>query len=104
MATAQRSFADNAPGSFFVDDTCIDCDLCRQIAPSTFVECDDHAIVQRQPESAQDLLHAAMALAASSPKIVLHGTAMAGTSRVSRRAASVWCETPWWRSRRSPPE
>ena len=86
MATAQRSFAENAPGSFFVDDTCIDCDLCRQIAPSTFVECDDHAIVQRQPESTQDVLRAAMALAPQEP--VIFGSSVADNIRFGAPGAS----------------
>ena len=36
MASPARSIADNARGEFFVDSSCIDCDLCRQIAPEVF--------------------------------------------------------------------
>jgi len=64
MATPQRSYASNAPGIFFVDDTCIDCDLCRQIAPNVFREESDHSIVHRQPTAADEELRAAMALVA----------------------------------------
>ena len=38
MADPKRAYTENVAGDFFVDDTCIDCDLCRQIAPSVFKE------------------------------------------------------------------
>lgn len=49
MATRSRAYADNVPGGFFVDDTCIDCDTCRQVAPLTFAEVDGHSYVHAQP-------------------------------------------------------
>ena len=64
MATPERSYASNVPGTFFVDDTCIDCDLCRQIAPDVFSEESDHSIVHSQPKGPGDELRAAMALVA----------------------------------------
>src|SRR5262245_37212710 len=64
MANTKRAYAENVPGDFFVDDTCIDCDLCRQIAPPVFLEDSDHSIVYRQPETAAELHSAAMALVA----------------------------------------
>src|SRR5947209_20422947 len=54
MANSSRAYAENVPGDFFVDDTCIDCDLCRQIAPPVFREESDHSIVYRQPGSAAE--------------------------------------------------
>jgi ferredoxin len=41
----------NVPGAFYVDNTCIDCDMCREIAPASFRRDDDIAlsIVFRQP-------------------------------------------------------
>ena len=33
---------ENAPGDFFVDHTCIDCDACRWIAPDTFTRVGGH--------------------------------------------------------------
>ena len=36
MANAKKQVAENVPGDFFVDSTCIDCDACRQIAPAVF--------------------------------------------------------------------
>ncbi|HXG49143.1 MAG TPA: ferredoxin [Methylomirabilota bacterium] len=41
----------NVPGPFYVDGTCIDCDLCRKIAPASFRRHDDIglSIVFHQP-------------------------------------------------------
>jgi glyoxylase-like metal-dependent hydrolase (beta-lactamase superfamily II)/ferredoxin len=64
MANANRAYAGNAPGDFFVDETCIDCDLCRQIAPSVFKEESDHSVVYRQPDRNDETHRAAMALVA----------------------------------------
>ena len=38
MANPKKRVPENVPGDFFVDSTCIDCDACRQIAPSVFGE------------------------------------------------------------------
>ena len=38
MADIVRKRAENIEGSFYVDDTCIDCDTCRWIAPKVFRE------------------------------------------------------------------
>ena len=38
MANPRKRVPENAPGDFFVDSTCIDCDTCRQIAPRVFGE------------------------------------------------------------------
>jgi glyoxylase-like metal-dependent hydrolase (beta-lactamase superfamily II)/ferredoxin len=64
MANPDHAYAENTPGNFFVDDTCIDCDLCRQIAPSVFTERSDHSVVHHQPDSAAETHRAAMALVA----------------------------------------
>src|SRR6266480_3581009 len=64
MANAKRAYAENAPGDFFVDDTCIDCDLCRQIAPSVFKEVEDHSVVHHQPGTSAETHRAGMALVA----------------------------------------
>jgi glyoxylase-like metal-dependent hydrolase (beta-lactamase superfamily II)/ferredoxin len=54
MANPEKRGPGNAPGDFFVDSTCIDCDTCRQIAPAVFAEADGHAVVHRQPVSDAD--------------------------------------------------
>jgi glyoxylase-like metal-dependent hydrolase (beta-lactamase superfamily II)/ferredoxin len=64
MANLRRAYQENIPGAFFVDDTCIDCDLCRQIAPSVFAEDADHSIVYHQPDGIAESHRSAMALVA----------------------------------------
>src|SRR5262249_41183433 len=64
MANPRHAYSENVAGNFFVDDTCIDCDLCRQIAPSVFIESSDHSIVHHQPETQAESHRAAMALVA----------------------------------------
>src|SRR3954451_8964132 len=49
MANRGKSVAENVPGDFFVDSTCIDCDTCRQLAPAVFGEAPGHAFVRRPP-------------------------------------------------------
>lgn len=52
MANAARRLPGNAPGRWFVDSSCIDCDQCRQIAPDVFAAQGDTSIVARQPVDA----------------------------------------------------
>ncbi len=49
MADPRKKLADNVTGDFFVDSTCIDCDTCRQLAPSVFRETGDYSVVGHQP-------------------------------------------------------
>lgn len=53
---------ENVEGDFFVDSTCIDCDLCRQIAPATFSEAGDMSAVHRQPMTKEEEFAALKAL------------------------------------------
>lgn len=62
MADPKRRLEANAPGDFFVDSSCIDCDLCRQIAPSVFRAEGDNSVVHHQPADAAERLRATMAL------------------------------------------
>ena len=64
MASTVERLPDNAPGDFFVDRTCIDCDACRRIAPAVFSGAEAHSYVVRQPESEVDRQRALMALVA----------------------------------------
>src|SRR5206468_10345350 len=64
MANIALKLAENVPGDFFVDSTCIDCDACRQIAPETFAEDGDFSIVHHQPRTSQETKRALMALVA----------------------------------------
>lgn len=58
MADPARRLPGNAPGAWFVDSSCIDCDQCRQIAPEVFAARGDTSVVAKQPA---DTLRAAMA-------------------------------------------
>src|ERR1043166_9997802 len=64
MASLALRLADNVPGDFYVDSTCIDCDACRQIAPSVFAEDGDASIVFHQPADGTETKRALMALVA----------------------------------------
>ena len=64
MARLEQRLPQNVPGDFFVDSSCIDCDACRQIAPATFRDHGDQSSVYRQPESADEVQRALMALVA----------------------------------------
>ena len=64
MASQAARLPDNAPGDFYVDRTCIDCDACRRIAPAVFEEGDGHSFVRAQPETAVERRRALMALVA----------------------------------------
>jgi glyoxylase-like metal-dependent hydrolase (beta-lactamase superfamily II)/ferredoxin len=64
MARASDRIAENVDGDFFVDSSCIDCDLCRQLAPSTFARTDRRAqsFVRQQPTDDHEQHRALMAL------------------------------------------
>jgi glyoxylase-like metal-dependent hydrolase (beta-lactamase superfamily II)/ferredoxin len=64
MARSAVRLAGNAPGDFYVDDSCIDCAMCRFLAPHVFVRDDavGLSVVARQPEDDAQALRAAMAL------------------------------------------
>lgn len=69
MANPRLAFPDNAPGEFFVDRRCIDCDNCRSLAPELFAQRpptgadDGYAYVRRQPGSVRERQQAIAALA-----------------------------------------
>ena len=56
MATKENAYPDNAPGKFYVDDSCIDCDVCRQTAPDIFARNEEggYSYVRRQPETEEE--------------------------------------------------
>jgi len=62
MANPKRRRLENVPGDFYVDETCIDCDQCRAIAPETFHDAGDKAAVYRQPQDATARITALKAL------------------------------------------
>jgi glyoxylase-like metal-dependent hydrolase (beta-lactamase superfamily II)/ferredoxin len=62
MANPRKRVPENAPGDFYVDSTCIDCDACRQIAPATFGQAEETSFVHNQPVSAEGRRQALRAL------------------------------------------
>ena len=64
MANRKKRVPENVAGDFFVDSTCIDCDACRQIAPSVFGEAAETSFVKAQPDSSTDRRQALQALLA----------------------------------------
>ena len=50
MADAANKYPENVEGKFYVDDQCIDCDLCRETAPANYKRNDDggHSFVYTQ--------------------------------------------------------
>jgi ferredoxin len=63
MARASSRASENAPGDLFVDDSCIDCETCRVVAPDVFVRSArlGQSVVARQPLAAGEALRAHMA-------------------------------------------
>ena len=60
----KRRRVQNASGQFFVDESCTDCDVCRWMAPQTFVRSGLGSIVEKQPKSEEDVLSALRAMLA----------------------------------------
>jgi len=56
MADIANSYPENIAGAYYVDNQCIDCDLCRETAPNSFKRNDDggYSFVYKQPDSPED--------------------------------------------------
>ncbi len=56
MADKENKNPENVPGPFYVDDQCIDCDLCRETAPNNFAREEDegYSYVCKQPENDEE--------------------------------------------------
>ena len=57
MADLENRYEDNQKGKFYVDDQCIDCDLCRETAPDNFTRHDDggYSYLYKQPGNDEEL-------------------------------------------------
>jgi len=66
MANRNNRHPANAPGAYYVDDTCIDCDQCRSEAPQFFGrhEGSGSSYVYRQPVTLEEVALAEEALRA----------------------------------------
>ena len=64
MADRTEKVPENVPGLFYVDVTCIDCDLCRETAPQNFRRDDAgrHSYVFHQPSDPAQQASCAAAL------------------------------------------
>ena len=64
MANKNDKWAQNAPGKFYVDQQCIDCDLCRETAPSFFTRNDEggYSFVHKQPTTEEEVAQCMEAL------------------------------------------
>jgi len=55
MAELENRYPQNVPGRYYVDDSCIDCDLCRATAPANFGRHEDgHSYVFKQPDTDEE--------------------------------------------------
>lgn len=56
MADKANKYSDNVPGRYYVDNQCIDCNLCAQTAPNNFTRNDNdgHEYVCKQPDGAEE--------------------------------------------------
>ncbi len=64
MAKLALRLPENVAGDFYVDSTCIDCDACRQLAPTVFRAHGEQTSVYQQPATAEETRRALMALVA----------------------------------------
>jgi ferredoxin len=56
LADINDKVSENVAGEFYVDEQCIDCDLCRDIAPDNFTRSDErgYSFVFKQPETKEE--------------------------------------------------
>lgn len=66
MADPNDRVPENTPGEFYVDNQCIDCDVCRDTAPDNFTRSDSngYSYVYKQPENDEERLLCEEALSA----------------------------------------
>lgn len=56
MANPTAKLPENVPGRYYVDTQCIDCDVCRDVAPENFTRHADggYSFVYKQPETKEE--------------------------------------------------
>jgi ferredoxin len=56
MADIANRYPENTAGKYYVDNQCIDCDLCRETAPDNFTRNDDggYSYVYKQPGTPEE--------------------------------------------------
>ena len=57
MADKNLKNPENVPGKYYVDSTCIDCDICRNVAPEFFTRQDEggYSYVFKQPKTPEEI-------------------------------------------------
>ena len=81
MARRELAVAENVPGDLFVDDSCIECDTCRELAPEVFGSTQSgQSFVLRQPPGEASWQRALQA-------VVSCPTASIGAERSAKEAA-----------------
>ncbi|MCX8154983.1 MAG: ferredoxin [Verrucomicrobiae bacterium] len=65
MADKANKYPINAPGKYYVDNQCIDCDLCRETAPNNFKRNEEggFSYVFKQPENEEEVKQCEEAIA-----------------------------------------
>ena len=60
MAEKKLKNPENVLGKFYVDNSCIDCDQCGNLAPNSFKRNDDgqYSFVFKQPQTAEEFAQA----------------------------------------------
>ena len=81
MARRELAVAENAPGDLFVDDSCIECDTCRELAPDVFGSLDSGQSFVRAQPSDDGTWRRALHAVVSCP------TSSIGTERSAKEAA-----------------
>lgn len=56
MADKANKYPENIEGKYYVDNQCIDCDLCRETAPNNFQRNENggYSFVAKQPEGDEE--------------------------------------------------
>ena len=56
MAELQDKLPENTGGKYYVDDQCIDCDVCRDTSPDNFTRYDEngYSYVHKQPTTQEE--------------------------------------------------
>ena len=56
MAEIEDKLPENVKGKFYVDEQCIDCDVCRDTSPANFTRDDEngYSYVYKQPTSPEE--------------------------------------------------
>ena len=64
MANKNEKYEENVLGRYYVDSSCIDCDMCRGIAPQFFKRQDEkgYTYVWKQPSTLEEIALAEEAL------------------------------------------